>query len=72
MKVRFSCRAHIPQKATIGSVCYDLFAAKPTDLEPNSTRSVETNIGFSFSKNRLLKYFRDQACLYILFTSEEE
>ena len=52
MKVRFkrfSTLGCTPQKATIGSACYDLFPAKPVVLEPNSTRSVETDIGFCFS-----------------------
>ena len=47
---RFSSRAHIPQKVTVGSTCYDLLAAKPVVLEPNFTRSVETDIEFCFSK----------------------
>lgn len=53
MKVKFkrlSSRAKIPQKATESSACYDLFAARCVLLEPKSTRSVETDIGFSFSK----------------------
>ena len=47
---RFSSRARVPQKATIDSACYDLFAAKYVILEPKATRSIETNLGFSFSK----------------------
>ena len=53
MKVKFkrlSSRVKIPQKATESSACYDLFAARCVLLEPKSTRSVETDIGFSFSK----------------------
>ena len=47
---RFSSRAKIPEKATEGSACYDLFAARCVVLEPKSTRSVETDLEFSFSK----------------------
>ena len=60
MKVKskkFSSRADILQKATIGSACYDLFTAKPVVLEPNSTRSVETDIGFCFSKKYVAKTY---------------
>ena len=54
MKVRFkmfSTRARVPRKSTIGSACYDLFAAKCAVLEPGATRSVETDIEFCFSEN---------------------
>ena len=47
---RFSSCARVPQKATIGSSCYDLFAAKCATLEPKATRSTETDLGSSFSK----------------------
>ena len=47
---RFSSRARIPQKVTIGSACYDLLQARCLTLEPNATRSKETDLGFSFSK----------------------
>ena len=53
---RFSSCVHIPQKVTIGSACYNLFAAKTVLLEPNAMRSLETDIGFCFSKNLQLKY----------------
>ena len=52
MKVSFrpySARARCPQKPTVGSACYDLFVARNVVLEPGSTRSVETDIGFCFS-----------------------
>ena len=51
---RFSSRAKIPQK---GSACYDLFAAKSVVLEPNATRSVETDLVFYFPKNYVAKIF---------------
>ena len=60
MKVRFkrfSTRAHVPRKSTIGSACYDLFAAKCTVLEPGATRSVETDIGFCFSEKYVAKIY---------------
>ena len=51
---RFSSQAKIPQK---GSACYDLFAAKSVVLEPNATRSVETDLVFCFPKNYVAKIF---------------
>ena len=59
MKVRFkrfSTRARIPQKSTIGSTCCNLFAARCDVLEPGATRSIETNAGFCFSERYLAKY----------------
>ena len=47
---RFSSRARIPQKATIGSACCGLFAARCVLLGAKATRSIETDLGFSFSK----------------------
>ena len=44
---RFSSRASIAQKATIGSACYDLFAAKPVVLDT----------GFCFSKKYVAKIY---------------
>ena len=49
---RFSSCARVPQKATIGSAFNNFFAAKPVLLESNSTRLVETDIGFCFSKKK--------------------
>ena len=49
---RFSSCARVPQKATIGSAFNNFFAAKPVVLESNSTRLVETDIGFCFSKKK--------------------
>ena len=60
MKVKFRRlipRARIPQKATIGSACYDLFGAKSVILEPNPTRSVETDLGFCFPKKYITKIY---------------
>ena len=54
---RFSSRAKISQKATINSVCYDLFAARCVSLESNVTRSIETNLGFSFSKKYMARIY---------------
>ena len=54
---RFSSCAHIPQKVTIGSACYNLFAAKTVLLEPNAMRSLETDIGFCFSKKYAAKIY---------------
>ena len=65
---RFSSHARIPQKATIGSGCYNLFAAKPVVLEPNLTRSVEIDIGFCFSKKYIGKiYPRSSLSLHSIF-----
>ena len=55
--MRFSSRAKIPQKATIGSACYAVFVAKSVLLEPNATRSVETDLGFCFPKTNVAKTF---------------
>ena len=54
---RFLSRSRISQKATIGSACYDLFAAKSVVLEPNTTISVKTDLGFCFSKKCVAKIF---------------
>ena len=48
---RFSSRAQIPRKTTKDSACYDLFAARCIILEPKAIRSIETDLGFAFSKN---------------------
>ena len=52
---RFSSRERILQKATIGSACYDLFAARCVLLEAKATRSIETDFGFSFSKKYMAR-----------------
>ena len=60
MKVRFkrfSTRARLSQKLTTGSTCYDLFAARCIALEPGTTRSVETDIGFCFSNKYVAKIY---------------
>ena len=49
---RFNRRTHVPQKSTIGSACYDLFA-----LELGATKSVETDIGFCFSEKYAAKIY---------------
>ena len=54
---RFSSRARIPQKATIGSACYNLFVARCVTLEPNATRSVKTDLGFCFSKKCMARIY---------------
>ena len=54
---RFSTRARVPQKSTIGSACYDLFVARCIVLDPGATRSVETDIGFCFSDKYLAKIY---------------
>ena len=54
---RFSSRARVPQKATIGSACYNLFAARCVTLEPKATRSIETDLGFSFSKKYMARIY---------------
>ena len=60
MKVRlkmFNRCTHVPQKSSIGSACYDLFAAKCAVLEFGATRSVETDIGFCFSEKYAAKIY---------------
>ena len=51
---RLSSRARVLQKATTGSACYDLFIVRCAVFEPNSTRSVETDLRYSYSKKDLL------------------
>ena len=60
MKVKFkrsSSRARIPQRVTIASACYDLFAARCDTLEANATRPIETDLGFSFSKKYMVRIY---------------
>ena len=59
---RFSSHARIPEKATIGSACYDLFAARCVTLEPNAIRSIETDLGFFFSKKYMARIY-PRSCL---------
>ena len=60
MKVRFkrfrSC-ARVPEKATLGSVCFDVFSARCVTLEPGVTRSIETDIGLKFSKKYMARVY---------------
>ena len=46
---RFSPYARIPEKARLGSACFDLYSARIILLEPNKTKKIETVIGFMFS-----------------------
>ena len=60
MKIKFkqfTSHARIPQKATTGSACYHLFAARCVTLEPKATRSIETDLGFSFSNNYMARIY---------------
>ena len=54
---RFSSRACCPQKSTVGSAAYYLFATRTIVLEPGSTGSVETDIGFCFSNKYAAKIY---------------
>ena len=54
---RFSSCARTPQKATIGSACHNLFAARCVTLEPGATRSIETDLGFSFNKKYMARIY---------------
>ena len=54
---RFSSRACCPQKSTVGSAAYYLFAIRTTVLEPGSTGSVGTDIGFCFSNKYAAKIY---------------
>ena len=65
---RFSSRARVPQKAAIGSACYNLFAAKCVVLETNSTRYVETDLGLCFSKKYMARiHLRSSLSLQSIF-----
>ena len=46
---RFYPYARIPEKATIGSACFDLYSARFVLLEPNKKKKIETDIVFKFS-----------------------
>ena len=65
---RFSTRARVPQKSTIGPACNDLFAVKCAVLEPGAARSVETDIEFCFSEKYVVKiYPRSSMSLKFIF-----
>lgn len=60
MKIRFrwfSSSARFPRKTTAGSAAYDLFVGKNVVLEAGTTRSVETDTGFCFSKKYVAKFY---------------
>ena len=52
---RFSSCARVPQKSTIGSACYEFFAASCVILETGATRSIETDLDFKFSKKYMAR-----------------
>ena len=52
---RFSSKARKPEKASSHSAGYDLFSAMNIVIEPHSTLSVATDIGFSFLKKLVAK-----------------
>ena len=54
---RFSSRARVPEKATLGSACFDVFSARCVTLEPGVTRSIETDIGLKFSKEYVARLY---------------
>lgn len=54
---RFSTSARVPQKSTIGSACYNLFAGRCVVLETGATRSLETDIDFCFSDKYVGKIY---------------
>ena len=71
MKVKFkrlTSRAQIPQKSTKDSTCYDLFAARCIILEPKVNRSIETDLGFAFSKKYMARiYLWSSLSLQLIF-----
>ena len=54
---RFSLRACVPEKATPGSGCLDVFSARCVTLEPGATRPIETDIGLKFSKTYVCRLY---------------
>lgn len=54
---RFCSDARVPEKATPGSACYDIFFARNVILEPNATKSVETDIGLKFSETYACSFY---------------
>ena len=45
---RFTSRAHVPQKATPISACYDAFSSRSVTLEPRVTRLIEIDFRLKF------------------------
>lgn len=54
---RFSSRASVPEISTIGSACYEFFAARCVILEPGATRSIETDLGLKVSKKYMARIY---------------
>lgn len=46
---KFSMHAWVPQNATPGSACHDVYSAKSVISHPGETKPIETDIGTKFS-----------------------
>ena len=60
MKVKFKkfcSRARVPEKATPGSACVDVFSARCITLERGVTRSIKTDIGLKSSKKYVARLY---------------
>ena len=58
MKVKFrkfSSQAHVPEKATSGSTCFDVFSAKCVTLEPGSSSIVNEVIRVRIKSTKRIK-----------------
>lgn len=54
----FSMHGRVPQKASPGSACYDVYSAKSVILHLGETKPIETDISMKFSKKYALPSFR--------------
>lgn len=61
---RFCSDARVPEKATPGSACYDVFFARNVILEPNATKSAETDmiLDLNFQKRMHVVFIHVQGC----------
>ena len=60
MKVKFkkfSCRARLPTLAAPGSACFDVYSLRCITLEPDVTRSIETDLGMKFAKKYIARIY---------------
>lgn len=54
---KFSMHAWVPQNATPGSACHDVYSAKSVISHPGETKPIETDIGTKFSKKYTCRFY---------------
>ena len=65
---RFNSGVQILQKTTKGSACYDLLTASSIICEPKANRSIETDLGFAFTKKYMARFYpRSSLSLQLIF-----